>query len=80
MMLPIINSGLRSIDRKLNLIFVNTLFSVILMPAGIYWLSITKGLQLTGIYVMMILDTSFRMIINYFTLLSSNWDSFKGIN
>lgn len=80
MMLPIINSGLRSIDRKLNLIFVNTLFSVILMPAGIYWLSITIGLQLTGIYVMMILESSFRMIVNYFTLLSSDWETFKGIN
>lgn len=77
MMLPVINSGLRSIDKKIHLITVNTLFSIILMPVGIYWLSITAKFELIGIYVMMILETSFRMSVNYFTLLFANWEKFN---
>lgn len=79
MMIPVLNSGLRSIDKKIHLISVNTLFSIILMPAGVYWLSITANFGLIGIYVMMILETSFRMSINYFTLLVANWNKFKVI-
>lgn len=79
MMIPVLNSGLRSIDKKIHLITVNTLFSIILMPVGIYWLTITVKFELIGIYVMMILETSFRMSVNYFTLLFANWNKFKVI-
>ena len=77
MMLPLINTGLRSIDKKMHLIVVGSIFSTVLLPAGIYWLTVTKNIQIVGIYLVMILESSFRITLNYFTLLFSDWNEFK---
>lgn len=79
MCLPLVNGGLRSIDKKIYLVISNTFFSIILLPAGVYWLSITNGLELVGIFIMMILEVSLRMSLHYFTAIIADWKKFKVI-
>lgn len=79
MCLPLVNGGLRSIDKKIYLVISNTFFSIILLPAGVYWLSITNGLEVIGIFIMMILEVGLRIGVHYFTSMVADWNRFKSI-
>ena len=76
-LLPIVNGAMRSIDKKIYLIVCNSLFSVVLLPFGIYWMSVTQNLEVVGVFLVMALDACFRLSINYFTLLFTDWSFFK---
>lgn len=68
-----INGIFRTLNKKIYLITINTLFTIIAMPGFFYLAAILLELDLLGIILVMIFEASLRLGLHMANLDSNLW-------